>query len=158
MTSVARITPEVSCLARFGDDWIIHLRKQPRSDVCSVDAQLARPHLFVPGLAQVRLLTQPTLHYTNSETMRTKVRFFARLSDLTGVRETSIEVGEGLSMADLFAALCSRYPELKDYEERLAFAVGNEYVDASFPLRGGEDVALIPPVSGGCSVGGSDDT
>ena len=81
--------------------------------------------------------------------MKAKVRLFARLSELAGVRETEVELGEGLSVSDLFQALCSRYPELGDYEGRLMFAVNAEYVDSTHPLRGGEEVALIPPVSGG---------
>ena len=81
--------------------------------------------------------------------MRTKVRFFARLSELAGQRETELEVGEGLTVGDLFRVLCGRYPGLAEYEGRLMFAVNAEYVDPSHPLRGDEEVALIPPVSGG---------
>lgn len=81
--------------------------------------------------------------------MRTRVRFFARLSELAGTRETEVEVGEGLTVADLFAILCRRFPGLSDYQGRLLFAVDAEYVQPSHPLHGGEEVALIPPVSGG---------
>ena len=85
-----------------------------------------------------------------------KVRLFARLSDLAGTRETEIELVEQITVTDLFWSLCSRYPELSDYRERLMFAVNAEYVDASFILKGGEEVALIPPVSGGDRVGSCD--
>ncbi len=84
--------------------------------------------------------------------MKARVRFFARLSELAETRETEVEVGEGLTVADLFATLCSRFPGLSDYEGRLLFAVNAEYVQPSYPLRGGEEVALIPPVSGGADA------
>ena len=59
-------------------------------------------------------------------------------------------------MAEVFRMLCASYPELSDYRERLMFAVNAEYVDSSFILKGGEEVALIPPVSGGDRVRGCD--
>lgn len=85
-----------------------------------------------------------------------KVRLFARLSDLAGIRETEIELAKEGTVTDVFRMLCSRYPELSDYKERLMFAVNAEYVDSSFTLKGGEEVALIPPVSGGDRVGSCD--
>ena len=63
---------------------------------------------------------------------------------------------EQITVTDLFWSLCSRYPELSDYAEKLMFAVNAEYVDSSFILQGGEEVALIPPVSGGGHAGSYD--
>ena len=85
-----------------------------------------------------------------------KVRLFARLSDLAGIRETEIELAKEGTVAEVFRMLCSRYPDLSDYGERLMFAVNAEYVDPTFVLKGGEEVALIPPVSGGDRVGSCD--
>jgi molybdopterin converting factor subunit 1 len=81
--------------------------------------------------------------------MKVKVRLYARLSELAGHREIEEEVGEGLTVGDLFQALCTRYPALGDYADSLMFAVDTEYVQPSHALRAGEEVALIPPVSGG---------
>jgi len=81
--------------------------------------------------------------------MKVRVRLFARLSELVGQQEIEEEVGEGLTVGELFQALCARYPALGDYQDSLMFAVNTEYVQPSHPLRGGEEVALIPPVSGG---------
>ncbi len=81
--------------------------------------------------------------------MKAKVRLFARLSELAGTRETEVELGEGMSVADAFGALCRRYPGLADYDGRLMFAVNSEYVSGEHRLRGGDELALIPPVSGG---------
>ena len=81
--------------------------------------------------------------------MRAKVRFFARLAELAGTRETEVELGEGLSVAEAFLALCRRFPELADHADSLMYAVNAEYVSADHPLRAGDELALIPPVSGG---------
>jgi len=82
--------------------------------------------------------------------MKAKVRFFARLAELAGTRETEVELGEGLSVAEAFQALCQRFPELADHSDSLMYAVNAEYVSADHPLRAGDELALIPPVSGGC--------
>ena len=84
-----------------------------------------------------------------------KIRFFARLSELTGIREIEVEVNKGTTVSSLFQELCNRYPELSDYENRLMFAVNAEYVDATQILQGGEEIALIPPVSGGSFIIGN---
>ena len=81
--------------------------------------------------------------------MKAKVRFFARLAELAGTRETEVELGEGLSVAEAFRALCRRFPGLADHAHSLMYAVNAEYVSADHPLRAGDELALIPPVSGG---------
>jgi len=81
--------------------------------------------------------------------MKAKVRLFARLAELAGTRETEVELGEGLSVAEAFDALCRRFPEMGDLAGSLMFAVNAEYVSPDHPLRAGDELALIPPVSGG---------
>ena len=81
--------------------------------------------------------------------MRAKVRLFARLAELAGTRETEVELGEGLSVTEAFRALCRRFPELADHADSLMYAVNAEYVSADHPLRAGDELALIPPISGG---------
>ncbi|SHK40962.1 molybdopterin synthase sulfur carrier subunit [Thermocrinis minervae] len=53
------------------------------------------------------------------------------------------------SVKDLKGYLSERYPDLRHLIEASKVAVNEEYVDDDFPLKGGERVALIPPVSGG---------
>jgi molybdopterin converting factor subunit 1 len=77
------------------------------------------------------------------------VRLFARLSELAGVRETEVELGEGLTAGDVFGLLCRRYPDLAGMEGVLVFALNAEYVTPDHPVRDGDELALIPPVSGG---------
>lgn len=81
--------------------------------------------------------------------MKAKVRLFARLADLAGTRETEVELGEGLSVAEAFRLLCQRFPEMADHAGSLMYAVNAEYVSSDHPLRAGDELALIPPVSGG---------
>src|SRR3970040_511424 len=81
--------------------------------------------------------------------MKAKVRLFARLADLAGTRETEVELGEGLSVAEAFRVLCQRFPEMADHAGSLMYAVNAEYVSPDHPLRAGDELALIPPVSGG---------
>src|SRR3990172_5346795 len=81
--------------------------------------------------------------------MKAKVRLFARLADLAGTRETELELGEGLSVAEAFDALCRRFPEMAGLAGSLMYAVNAEYVSPDHPLRAGDELALIPPVSGG---------
>src|SRR3972149_6224339 len=84
--------------------------------------------------------------------MKAKVRLFARLADLGGTRETEVELGEGLSVAEAFRVLCRRFPELAKHGNSLMYAVNAEYVRPDHPLRAGDELALIPPESGGVSV------
>jgi molybdopterin converting factor subunit 1 len=87
-----------------------------------------------------------------SGTGKAKVRLFARLSDLAGTRETEVELGEGLTAAGVYQALCTRFPALAGLENSLMYALNAEYVEPDHPVRDGDELALIPPVSGGRDV------
>ncbi len=84
--------------------------------------------------------------------MKAKVRLFARLSELAGTRETEVEMGEGLTAGEVYALLCRRYPALAGLDGSLMYSVNAEYVPPDHPLRDGDEIALIPPVSGGSPV------
>jgi molybdopterin converting factor subunit 1 len=81
--------------------------------------------------------------------VKVSVRLFARLGDIAGTRETEVEVGEGLRAIDVYRVLCERYPEMSGLNGSLMYAVNAEYVGAETPLRDGDELALVPPVSGG---------
>jgi len=80
------------------------------------------------------------------------VRLFARLGDIAGTRVTEVELGEGLHAIDVYRALCDRYPAMAGMNGSLMYAVNAEYVDAHHPLHDGDELALIPPVSGGADA------
>jgi molybdopterin converting factor subunit 1 len=80
---------------------------------------------------------------------KVRVRLFARLGELAGTRELEVETGEGLTAADVYRLLCERHPEMSGLNGSLMYAVNAEYVGADHPLCDGDELALIPPVSGG---------
>jgi molybdopterin synthase catalytic subunit len=83
--------------------------------------------------------------------MTVRVLFFAYLRERCGNREIVVRLPDGASVADLWGALCRRYESLA--VEQLRFAVNQTYVDRSHPLQDNDEIALIPPVSGGAGEG-----
>lgn len=81
--------------------------------------------------------------------MKAKVRLFARAGELAGTRATDVELGEGLTAREVYALLCQRYPALDGLGGSLMYAVNAEYVLPDHPVGEGDELALIPPVSGG---------
>jgi molybdopterin synthase catalytic subunit len=82
--------------------------------------------------------------------VRIKVRLFASLRELAGSDVADVELAEEATAGDVVAALAER-SELSEFLSRggVAIAVNREYVRAETPVREGDEVALIPPVSGG---------
>lgn len=81
--------------------------------------------------------------------MRVSVRLFASLHELLGQRELALDLPDRATVADLQHELLTQYPVVRPYMETLVCAVEDEYVSTDHPLREGDDIALIPPVSGG---------
>ncbi len=79
-------------------------------------------------------------------TLTVEVRFFAVLRDLAGSERWELELPSGATVADLLARLGEEIPGLPG---GLAVAVGLEYAGPGRVLETGDEVALIPPVSGG---------
>jgi molybdopterin converting factor subunit 1 len=81
--------------------------------------------------------------------MRITVRFFAILKDRAGTSETTLELASGSTVASALESLSKRFPDLQRDCNRIAFAVNRSYVKPDQVLRDGDELALIPPVSGG---------
>jgi len=81
--------------------------------------------------------------------MKVKVKFFAMLRERAGTGEAMIDIEAGATIGDLWAALKKNYPKLAPVETRLLYAVNRDYVRADHALKENDEVALIPPVSGG---------
>lgn len=81
--------------------------------------------------------------------MTIRVRFFASLRERLRTAEASRDVPSGATVEDLLALLRADFPELASLG-RVSIAVNAEYVDRGHALADGDEVALIPPVSGGC--------
>jgi molybdopterin synthase catalytic subunit len=83
--------------------------------------------------------------------MRIRVRLFARQREIAGTREAIVEVADGATIDDAWAALAAAHPALADGRPYVRFARNGEYAGADEQLADGDEVACIPPVSGGAS-------
>jgi molybdopterin converting factor subunit 1 len=81
--------------------------------------------------------------------MRVTVRLFARLRDLAGAGELAQELPDAATVATLWQALVAQHPEMAAYEQSLSCAVNAEYAKFRTVLTDGDEVAFLPPVSGG---------
>ncbi|MCY3788511.1 MAG: molybdopterin converting factor subunit 1 [Gemmatimonadetes bacterium] len=84
--------------------------------------------------------------------MKIKVLFFASCRDAVGHKSCDWEIAEGYRVADLQRELVAAYPQLAAVQQVLSVAVNAEYVGDHTVLKAGDEVALIPPVSGGWHV------
>jgi len=84
--------------------------------------------------------------------MRVRVLFFGRLKDIVGLAEDQIDLAEGARLEDLFAGYGRRFPELAAFRASVVASVNQEYARWDTALRGGDEVAFLPPVSGGQSA------
>jgi molybdopterin converting factor subunit 1 len=83
--------------------------------------------------------------------MMVEVRLFARAKDLAGADSVRVDLPDGATVADLRRELAARYPALASLLERCAIAVNDEFADDALTLPVPAEVAVLPPVSGGCS-------
>ena len=81
--------------------------------------------------------------------MHVTIRLFARLRELAGASELARQVPDGASAHDAWNTLVAEFPALKDYGGSISCAVNEEYSRMSTPLNEGDEVAFLPPVSGG---------
>jgi molybdopterin converting factor subunit 1 len=85
-----------------------------------------------------------------SETMiRVRLLLFAVLRDIAGGGESDLVLQKGSTAQDVWQTLRERYPELASYAAPPLTAVNMEYVPPETTLEDGDEVAFIPPVSGG---------
>ena len=81
-------------------------------------------------------------------TMRVRLLLFGRLKDHAAA-ERSLELAEGASVAELLASLEGDRTLPGELLRSSAVAVNREYASAAVVLREGDEVAILPPVSGG---------
>ena len=80
--------------------------------------------------------------------MKVRIRGFGQAGDLLG-KETLLDFQEGATLERLKAVLIERYPGLEELWPAMAIAVNDEVVEIDKVLAEGDEVFLIPPVSGG---------
>ncbi len=81
--------------------------------------------------------------------MKIEVLFFGMVKEVTGSPARTIEVEAGATVQTLFDHLASQLPALKEMSKSLVLAVNRKFVPRTHPLADGDEVAFMPPVSGG---------
>lgn len=85
--------------------------------------------------------------------VRVRIRLFAIQRELAGAREVPLELPDGATVDDAWRALVGMHPALAPGRASVRFARNGAYAEASTPLADGDEVAMIPPVSGGSGDG-----
>ena len=80
--------------------------------------------------------------------MKCKIKAFGISKEIIGNKLLELELPEGCTVLDLKKELFDKYTGFADLRS-LYIALNNEYADEKFVLKEGDEIALIPPVSGG---------
>ena len=81
--------------------------------------------------------------------MRVNILLFARLRDIAGEAQLARDVAPGASIGDVWRQLAGEFPELSKYERSISTAVNADYARMDHRVSDGDEVAFLPPVSGG---------
>ena len=81
--------------------------------------------------------------------MRVNILLFARLRDIAGGAQLSRDVAPDASIGDVWRQLAGEFPELSKYERSISTAVNADYARMDHRVHDGDEVAFLPPVSGG---------
>jgi molybdopterin converting factor subunit 1 len=81
--------------------------------------------------------------------MRVTVRLFARLRDLAGSGELVRDVPAPATVQTIWKGMVKEFPALAEYERSMSVAVNADYSRMTTPVSEGDEVAFMPPVSGG---------
>ena len=81
--------------------------------------------------------------------MRVQILFFGLVKDVVGRSQESLEVAEGSSLESVFDNFAERYPKLKELRKSLVLARNQQFSSGAETLQDGDEIAFLPPVSGG---------
>lgn len=81
--------------------------------------------------------------------MTLTVKLFAAIRDHAATDSVAVELPHQATVADLRRELCSRFPHISQLLTRSAIAVNHDFAQESDVLQQADEVAVIPPVSGG---------
>jgi molybdopterin converting factor subunit 1 len=83
--------------------------------------------------------------------MRVRVLLFGQLKDIVGRQEESLDLESGARLSAVMSHYSGRYPKFQGLNNSIACSINQEYAQASAILKEGDEVGLLPPVSGGKS-------
>ena len=89
-------------------------------------------------------------HVCYPDIVLVKVLFFGMLKDITGRAVEELELAEGSDLADVFHYYAHRFPRIRDYQDSIILARNQEFSSKTEKVSAGDEVAFLPPVSGGC--------
>jgi molybdopterin converting factor subunit 1 len=81
--------------------------------------------------------------------VRVVVRLFAILRERAGAGESVLDLPAGSTVAVAAGKLIESHPAIRDHMKHVAYAVNREYTGLETVLEDGDELAVIPPVSGG---------
>ena len=81
--------------------------------------------------------------------MRVTVRLFARLRDIARSGDLTREAPAGATVGDVWRGLVAEFPEMGRYDSSISSAVNADYAKMTAAVSDGDEVAFLPPVSGG---------
>jgi len=83
--------------------------------------------------------------------MRVKVLFFGQLKDITGRAEDQLELADGARLSTVFDYYAGRFPRVGAMAASIVLARNQEFAAASAAVADGDEIAFLPPVSGGAT-------
>ena len=83
------------------------------------------------------------------EAMKIKVKLFAALAEVVGHRELELEVESGTTAGELLDSLVAEHSKLARYLDVIQVAINQEFAERNSQITEDDEVALLPPVSGG---------
>jgi molybdopterin converting factor subunit 1 len=84
--------------------------------------------------------------------MQVRVLFFGQLKEIVGVEQADADLSDGTRVGDLFDRYGRQFPKLADFRSSIAASVNQEYVSWDALLSAGDEIAFLPPVSGGTTA------
>jgi molybdopterin converting factor subunit 1 len=78
-----------------------------------------------------------------------RVLLFGAAADRAGTREIELPLDDGVTLSEVWPLLTAKHPDLAPMRDTLAFAVNGEYARVEDSVSPGDEIAVLPPVSGG---------